>query len=70
MVLASDGVWDFLSEEEVAESCIEGGEAGILERTLEKIAELNGKSVEEIKGIDPEIKRDFHDDIAVIVAPL
>ena len=69
--MASDGVWDFIDEWEVAEACFsEEKEERILEKTLGKIAEMNGKTVEQIKEIPGESKRDFHDDISVIVADL
>lgn len=70
-MIASDGVWDFLSEWEVIRACQNGNESeSILEGTLEKIADMNGKTVKQIKDLDSLYRRDFHDDISIIVAPL
>lgn len=47
IVLASDGVWDFIKKKEVAESSLEKNpHEKILQETLKKVAELHKKTFE------------------------
>jgi serine/threonine protein phosphatase PrpC len=55
IVVASDGVWDFLNKKSVAEASLEPNpHEKILEMALRRIAEKNRKSIEEIKEISAE----------------
>lgn len=48
--MASDGVWDFLSKNVVAEASLQyHPHEAILEKTLDRIAQIHKRSVDEIK---------------------
>ena len=42
----------------------------LIDAALERVAEKHETSVERIKDLSPKRKRDYHDDISVIVANL
>jgi serine/threonine protein phosphatase PrpC len=76
LVLASDGLWDYLSPEEVTqvvEILIGDQDAPkiaqeLVDKALSVAAEATELSVSELKSMEPGIeKRSIHDDITAIV---
>ena len=71
LVLASDGLWDELDENEmnnVAGEKKEGLAQGLFDAALVKINERNKTTLEELEKI--ENRRDLHDDISIITVNL
>ena len=74
VVLASDGLWDELGCQEVAQTCKStpvqqlGGK--LINMCLQKAAKDNNKTVQQIKAIPQGKKRNIHDDITIVVMDL
>ncbi len=76
VILASDGLWDFLSDEEavaVVEQCLREGTAHdaaskLVQRALEVAAEECGLSMEKLRALPPgNSRRSRHDDTTAVV---
>ncbi|RHY73151.1 hypothetical protein DYB38_012632 [Aphanomyces astaci] len=76
LILGSDGVWDFLTNQEAADvvhACVARGEAdlasrAIVEAVLTKAAETEKMTLSELLDLEPGKKRrDIHDDTTVVV---
>lgn len=75
IILASDGLWDEMSEQEAADMIYEiedPKEAAelLLKTALEIAANKRGISKATLETIAPGVRRNYHDDITVIVVPL
>lgn len=76
LVLATDGLWDFLTSSEVAEIVDKYKEKGkiareLLQTTMKYAAENQSISTDEIYGVKPGTdKRTIHDDITIMVVDL
>jgi pyruvate dehydrogenase phosphatase len=74
LVLASDGLWDELSSREVAEVALAGPAKDIpsrlIEKALLKVSARTKLSLQEIKQLEPGLRRNIHDDITVLVVEL
>lgn len=74
VVLASDGLWDELERQEVAELFKSNETAKmpkvLIERALEKAAQQAKTTVQGLRDIPHGKKRKLHDDITVIVVDL
>lgn len=75
LILASDGLWDEMTEQEAAEvisHCTTGEEAVnlLLETALRKAAESSKMSISDIKELKLGDRRSYHDDISIVVIPL
>lgn len=81
LILATDGLWDYLSDVQVAELVlrwvrIEGlslkeASSRLINQALEASAEKYGHTLEELKGLKPgRQRRSKHDDISVIIVDL
>jgi len=79
LIMATDGLWDFMSNEEAAEIVIRHQLYGdrnenvctiLIKKVLEKSAPNGSTSEERISSaiqLDPKEKRKFHDDISIVV---
>jgi pyruvate dehydrogenase phosphatase len=79
LILASDGVWDFLSDQEAVEvvsqsvdahgGSTEHAAADLVEATLSRAAELNNMTVGELKAIPAgsERRKRYDDTTAVVM---
>jgi len=78
VILASDGVWDFLSDQEAVEvvaasvlahdGSTEYAAAELVEATLSRAAELNNMSLDELKAIkEGSERRKRYDDTTAVV---
>lgn len=75
LILASDGLWDEMTEQEAAEvisHCTSTEEATqlLLETALRKAAESSRMSMSDIKNLKLGDRRSYHDDISIVVIPL
>ncbi|KAL6961898.1 [pyruvate dehydrogenase (acetyl-transferring)]-phosphatase [Sarracenia purpurea var. burkii] len=71
LIFASDGLWEYLSDEEAVEIVFKNPRAGIAKRlvgaALQEAAKKREMRYNDIKKIEKGIRRHFHDDITVIV---
>lgn len=75
LILASDGLWDEMTEQEAAEviaQCTTGEEATnlLLETALRKAAASSRMNMSDIKGLKLGDRRSYHDDISIVVISL
>lgn len=76
IVMASDGLWDFLTSLDVSDIVSKYSEKGeiarvLLETALERAASCNNLTKSEICSLEPgEEKRALHDDITILVIDL
>lgn len=73
LILATDGVWDFLSDQEavdIVKSCSDGKAAAemIVQRAITRAAEECNMTVDALKALPPGSKRrSLHDDTTAVV---
>uniref|UniRef100_A0A0G4HTH8 PPM-type phosphatase domain-containing protein n=1 Tax=Chromera velia CCMP2878 TaxID=1169474 RepID=A0A0G4HTH8_9ALVE len=77
LVLACDGVWDFLTADEVVAFVLEEGLEDlqkaadrVVAETLKKAAEESGMTLAALKALDEGTRRRYHDDTTVVVIRL
>ncbi|KAM7479125.1 hypothetical protein LguiA_027338 [Lonicera macranthoides] len=74
LIFASDGLWEYLSDEEAVEIVLKTPRAGVAKRlvraALEKAAKKQQMRYKDIQKIDKGNRRHFHDDTTVIVVYL
>ena len=75
LILASDGLWDEMTEQEAAEIAVKANDPQeaaqlLLEAALEHAAMDRGIPVSALLNIPLGKRRSFHDDITVVVVPL
>ena len=74
LILASDGLWDELERQEVAElfknNSVQQMSKVLIERAMEKAASSAEKTVQQLRDIPAGKKRKLHDDITVVVVDL
>lgn len=75
LILASDGLWDEMSEQEAAEFVAEARSAQeaaeiLLDRALNHAAEQSRMSRETLGLLPLGKRRSYHDDITIVVVPL
>ncbi len=74
VVMASDGLWDQLGRQEVAEvfrkNPVSSVPGVLIRKSLEKAAEDHKMTVQEIKAKPQGKKRKIHDDITIVVLDL
>ncbi|KAL8456355.1 hypothetical protein ACS0TY_033709 [Phlomoides rotata] len=71
LIFASDGLWDYLTNQEAVEIVHNNSRVGIARRlvitALEKAARMRQVAYEEIKKLDQGARRHVHDDITIVV---
>ncbi|GAB4833711.1 hypothetical protein Ancab_031958 [Ancistrocladus abbreviatus] len=71
LIFASDGLWEHLSNPEAVRIVNSNPRHGIAKRLLEAALQVAARKremrFEDLKKIDPGVRRHFHDDISVIV---
>ena len=75
LILASDGLWDEMTEQEAAETIASASSAQeaaerLLEKALNHAAESSRMTRESLTYLPLGKRRSFHDDITVVVVPL
>lgn len=73
-ILASDGLWDELGLQEVAQACkstpVDKLGSILVQKCLEKASLQNKMTIEEIKAKPQGKKRNLHDDITIVILDL
>ncbi|KAL1550023.1 [pyruvate dehydrogenase (acetyl-transferring)]-phosphatase [Salvia divinorum] len=71
LIFASDGLWEFLTNQEAVEIVHNNPRAGIARRllvsALERAGRIRQMPYEEIKKLDNGVRRHVHDDISIVV---
>jgi pyruvate dehydrogenase phosphatase len=75
LILASDGLWDEMTEQEAAETIAEASSAQeaaekLLDKALNHAAESNNMTRNALNLLPLGKRRSYHDDITVVVVPL
>ena len=78
VVVGSDGLFDFFSNEELIHTVAEYRESNregdvakfLVEATLQRAAKKAGMSVEELKAIPQGERRKYHDDVTLVYVSL
>ncbi|KAL1559591.1 [pyruvate dehydrogenase (acetyl-transferring)]-phosphatase [Salvia divinorum] len=71
LIFASDGLWEFLTNQEAVEIVHNNQRAGIAKRllvsALERAGRIRRMPYEEIKKLDNGVRRHVHDDVSIVV---
>lgn len=75
LILASDGLWDEMNEQEASEIAYEATDPQqaadlLIASALQRAALRRRMNLQELMSLEPTRRRSYHDDISVIVVPL